>query len=83
LRRPSTSSTVAGAVARGEVLGRRLRGSNADSPSARYRATNSYTHDRATPYSATTSATVGFSTVIAVITNRAFDMPEHQHRCPL
>jgi hypothetical protein len=63
--------------ARGEVFGRFDRGSKAASPSRRRLASSSYTHDLATPYLATTSATDRFPTTTAVITNRAFDMPEH------
>jgi hypothetical protein len=43
------SSTVVPAIARGDRLGRRERGTNAASPSTRYRASSSYSHDRDTP----------------------------------
>jgi len=49
LRSATISSTVACAMARGEVLGRRDRGSNAASPSARYRATSRETQPWDTP----------------------------------
>ena len=40
LRSQTISSAVLSGIARGEVIGRRDRGSNAASPSARYRATS-------------------------------------------
>ena len=43
------SSTVASLIAAGEVFGRRDRGSNAASPSARYRATSRETQPWETP----------------------------------
>ena len=55
LRNRTINSTVASGTARGEVLGRRDRGSNAVSPSARYRASNFDTQPLDTPYAAATS----------------------------
>jgi hypothetical protein len=49
LRRRMISSTISGVMAAGEVFGRRDRGSNAASPSARYRATSLDTHPLDTP----------------------------------
>jgi hypothetical protein len=43
------SSTVAASIAVGAVFGRRDRGSNAVSPSVRYRATSFETHPFDTP----------------------------------
>jgi hypothetical protein len=69
------SSTVPGAVTLGEFFGRRDRGSNAASPSASQRASSVQIHDRATPYEQATSVTGRFSTVTAVMTSRAQDIP--------
>ena len=49
LRSSTINSTVVAAMAVGDVFGRREGSSNATSPSARQRATSSYTHERATP----------------------------------
>ena len=43
------SWTVSALIADGDVLGRRDRGSNAASPSDRYRVSRAYIEDRATP----------------------------------
>jgi hypothetical protein len=43
------SSTTSGLMARGEVFGRRDRGPDAASPSARYRSTSAQIQDLATP----------------------------------
>ena len=58
----------------GEVAGRRDRGSNAVSPSARYRATRREIHPWETPYSRATSPCERPSMTTAVMTKRAFDM---------
>ena len=52
LRIKTISSTVSALMAFGEVFGRRDRGSNAASPSARYRATSRDTQPWETPYAA-------------------------------
>ena len=49
LREAVISSTVPALIAAGEVFGRRDRGWNAASPSARYRATSRDTHPCDTP----------------------------------
>jgi hypothetical protein len=63
------------AVARGEVFGRRLRGSNTASPSTAYLASSRLIQPCDTPYvRATSDCDRPAST--AVITNRRFDTPE-------
>jgi hypothetical protein len=49
LAQPDDQLPTTSGVARGEFLGRRDRGSNAVSPSARYRATSRDTHPCETP----------------------------------
>jgi hypothetical protein len=49
LRNPVIRPTAASGMARGEAFGRRDRGSNAASPSARYRATRRETQPWDTP----------------------------------
>ena len=49
MRSPVIKLAVASPIACGEVFGRRDRGSNAASPSARYRATSRDTHPCDTP----------------------------------
>ena len=65
----TTSDTLVG-----EACGRRDRGSNAVSPSLRYRPTRRVTHDRDTPNWAATSAWVRPSTVTAKMIERRFDI---------
>src|SRR5215468_8898204 len=67
------SSAVLSGIARGEVFGRRERGSNAASPPARYRATSRDTHPWDTPQARATSPWLRPSTTTAVMTRRAFD----------
>jgi hypothetical protein len=49
LRSAVISCTTSPLITLGEVFGRRDLGSNAASPSDRYRASSAYTQDRATP----------------------------------
>src|SRR5262249_56735424 len=74
LRRRTIRSTVSPLIAPGEVFGRRDRGSNAASPSARYRATRRLTQPWETPYWRATSPWVRPSDTTAVMTRRAFDI---------
>jgi hypothetical protein len=74
LRSRTISSTVSGATAFGEVFGLRDRGSNADSPSARYRVSSRLIQPRETPYRRAASPWLSPSTVTAVMTRRAFDI---------
>ena len=74
LRSQTISSAVLSGIARGEVTGRRDRGSNAASPSARYRATSRETQPWDTPYWRATSPWVRPSATTAVMTRRAFDI---------
>jgi hypothetical protein len=66
---------VPGAIADGQVFGRRDRGSNAASPSVRYRATSRDTQPWETPYRRAASPWLSPSATTAVMTRRAFDMP--------
>src|SRR5215510_3868599 len=68
------SSAVLSGTARGEVFGRRERGSNAAPPPARYRATSRDTHPWDTPQARATSPWLRPSTTTAVMTRRAFDI---------
>ena len=72
-------STVSVGVAFGDVCGRRDRGSNAASPSARYRAISFETHPRDTPYNRAASAWLRPSTVTDKMIDRRFDI-DHHHR---
>src|SRR5262245_13937649 len=78
LRTRTISSIVAGSIAFGEVFGRRERGRNAASPSARYRATSLDTQPLDTPYARATSAWARPSTTTAVITSLALDTTDHR-----
>ncbi len=62
-------------MARGEVFGRRDRGSNTASPSTAYRASSRLIHPCDTPYARATSDCDRPAST-AVITNRRFDTPE-------
>lgn len=81
LRSATLASPVAWAIFRGLVCGRRDRGPNAASPSARYRPTRICTQRRDTPYSWASTLLGRPSSTTAVITTRAIDIahhPDHQ-----
>ena len=59
LRMRTISSTVDAGVAVGDVVGRRDRGSNAASPSSRYRAISLLTQPLETPWARATSSDTG------------------------
>ena len=74
LRSATISSTVASLIAAGEVFGRRDRGPNAASPSARYRATSRDTQPWDAPYARATSPCDRPSVTTAVMIRRGFDI---------
>src|SRR5215469_16296853 len=74
LRSATIRSAVSPLIAFGEVFGRRDRGSNAASPSARYRATSLDTQPCETPYARANSPWDRPSVTTAVLTRRAFDI---------
>src|SRR5271156_3054597 len=84
-RSPMIRSMVVCGRRAGLVCGRRERGSNAASPSARYRVTSRDIQLWETPYSRATSDWLRPSTMTAVMTKRAFDTrrrwPTHLFRC--